>query len=135
MEDRITLGEHALRYEPPDLLFLDWRGTLEASDIETLSSFTETARERSGAPLYLVVDARAARGISGAARKGVSNLARRKYWHATLCHGADFKLRVLIELIVNAVNLLVKEPLPLVFVGSEAEARDWVRARREAGAA
>jgi hypothetical protein len=135
LENVTTAGGHGIRFEAPDVMYLDWRGTLNAEDIEALATFTTNARELAGVALFLIVDAHSSGGISGAARKSITNLARRKYWHATICHGADFKLRVLIELIVNAVNLLVKEGLPLVFVDTDKAAREWVQSHRGANSA
>src|SRR4051794_1826809 len=126
MEEQITLGTHSVRFEKPYTLFLDWQGTLTSEDIVGLSQYATKLRSASVPEMVLVVNANEATGVNAAARKQIVDLAGEKYWHTTLFHGASFRVRVLCELIINAINLVAKNKLGFAFVDSEADARRWV---------
>lgn len=113
----------SVMFEPPDITMVTWNGTLLPEDIALLGRISDTIRGGGVAETYMLVDMRRGESITAAARKQITDLSRRKYWKAQLCFGASFKTKVLIELITNALKLVIPDFKPTIFVDSEVEAR------------
>ncbi len=121
------IGTHALRFEEPDTMILRWRGPMNADDVVEIGRISSELRGVGVESCGIVIDASQEGGISAAARKVILDIVKGKYWHATVYFGASFKVRVMIDLISNASKLVLKNAPPLAVVGTEDQAREWLR--------
>jgi hypothetical protein len=122
-----ALGPHLVQFDPPSTVTIRWRGEFKREHVDEFRKFAARLRAAKVPSCYVVVDARAGEGINAEARRHIVALFKERYFHATICVQGSFRFRVLAELMANAVKILVKDPIPLVFVDSEQAAHDWIR--------
>jgi hypothetical protein len=97
------IGPHTLRFEPPDLLRIDFRGTLT---LEQAPHMVEIYRELGTAlPLYALGDMRDADPLTPEVRHYLSEHIRHDWFLATIYFGARLVHKALIKGAVLAAQL------------------------------
>jgi hypothetical protein len=127
------LGPHErshFRWEPPDTCVLTLIG--DVSEHEMRRVLAETSASIAGKPYALgLIDMRRLGVISAEVRQ----IARTESVHipmrGTAVFGASFHHRVLALLVNKAASFLKKDHQPVAFFATEAEAREWLTARRK----
>lgn len=125
------IGTHRLRFEPPDLIFLEDRGDFSLEDAAALIEEVDRIAASRG-PLLLLNDFRQLGQVPSAARKRLINPSLISRIRAAAIFGAGFPQRILFRMAVNALKLTYGASMPeMQIFESEAEARAWLdEARR-----
>ena len=124
----IQIGKHILEYDGV-VLKVVFHGYLPlAQDLEVLAQYQAIIEDR-GYTLILLQVAEAT-GIDSAARKAAADWGK---IYNVRCRsavvGAPFVVRVALELMNRATNLLSRQTTPLGFFATEEEAREWLLAQ------
>ncbi|WP_309890170.1 hypothetical protein [Archangium sp.] len=130
-----TVGASVLRFEPPDLVWADFRGTLTVEDIARLM---EIYRElhRSG-PFFMVADLRALDTLTEEVRRYFSENVDSKWIHGVIYVGARLVQKAAVKGLLVASWLLGRteksELSKIHFASTHAQALellDRLRAQR-----
>lgn len=130
--DGIRIGQHLLRFEPPDVIYLINRGDLTPEEMRAI--FEEVRRIAAGAgPLVWLSDVRELGELSSEVRK----VAAREGGVMQLLHGigvigATFAQRIVITMMTNAARLFATKaaPPPVCFFDTADDARAWAAEQR-----
>ncbi len=125
----VMIGRHAFWFESPDLLCAEVHGDVSADE---MSRFAAYARARAGecASLLVLADLSELGEVPVEARKAARAAVGIQY-QGTAVYGASFHQRLAATLVMGALRLLSRnESNRMSFVGTEAEARRWIAARR-----
>jgi len=130
----LQIGRSLMRFEPPDITYVQYVGNLTGDVVFNMNSALEWASKRVG-HIYLLVDLGRAGEVTDEARVGGLRGMRALNPRATAVFGADFHVRVIATLITKAASLIdARVKGPVSFFGSEREARAWLGdIRRRAG--
>jgi hypothetical protein len=118
--------EH-LRFEPPDVFYIDVSGDVSGPDIHT--TFQSLARAcRDHGKLYVIANVTRMGTLLPEARKVASRKEYELSLAAMIIIGATFTQRTILGLIDKAYRALSREPNapPMVFVASLYEAHRWI---------
>lgn len=132
MKELRRAGGAVFSFVAPDILRMEWSGKLEEDAIAALGDLSTELKASHGDLQMLLVHVHAAESISPAARKRVVDLSRADRWAATAIVGANFKIRVLIDLMYKAVRLVVSSASPMQFCDSDEQAMAWLAEQRAA---
>jgi hypothetical protein len=124
------IGQHHIRFEPPDVLFVTNNGNLSVEDASGLVGRFEGFAEGKTRVLLLFNVERAG-NMAPEARKIVVNALGRIPIGGIAIFGATFTSRVVSTLIVKAVEIIYPSAPAIHFFPSEAGARAWLNERRE----
>jgi len=125
----VMIGRHAFGFEPPDLLRAEIHGAVSAEEMARFAAYTR-ARAGECASLLVLADVSDMGDVSADARKEARAAVGVRFG-GTALYGASFQRRMVVTLVMSALRLLSgDENNPLVFFGTEAEARRWIAARR-----
>jgi hypothetical protein len=116
-----------------DLIRVAFAGSLKREDLEALRRVTaEMLAERPSC--FLIADMAACTGIDASARKYMAEWSREggEQLSGTAVYGVTFAMRAIVTLALSAIRFLGNQQVDVVFVKDEAEAVQWVAARRDA---
>jgi hypothetical protein len=124
-------GAHHLRFEPPDLFYIDVSGDVSGVDIHTIFQSIARASSKHG-KLYVIANVTRMGTLSQDARKVASTKEYELPMHAMVIIGATFTQRTVIGLVDKAYRLLVRDPTApvMMFVDSPEEAGRWISKRK-----
>jgi hypothetical protein len=128
--EEIRIGESAVRFEPPDILFFSIVGSPDMNDsAKIMDAADHLAKGRDH--LLVINDIRRSSDFPPEARKYVAERMVPLPVRATALFGGSFQLRVLITLTFKIRDLL-RGPAanPTRFCATEAEARAWIDEQR-----
>jgi hypothetical protein len=130
-DPRAAGARFELREEPDGTLFIATDGDVLEDNaralVDAFQRLTDGGRE-----VLLIADARRCGAVTPSARKVYLDGLRSARLDAIAIFGASFSVRVMATLIMKSINLLTKRfPLIMCFE-TEAEARAWLLAQREA---
>jgi hypothetical protein len=128
--DGFANGRHRLHQEG-DLVQLGFAGALTLADVTALRSRVEEVIRCEGR-CFVLADLAGLTGMAPDARRYLSEWGRspRRPIAGTALYGGNFATRVLTTLVLNAIQLMGRSPVDVVFKADEAEARRWLTARR-----
>lgn len=125
-------GEIVIRFEPPDLIVVNYIGDIDGPHI--LASETESVPYLESASLYfLLLDVSRLTSFSAEARRLASHSGgkTKSQLRGMAIVGASYHYRVMGTLVSKAANLLYhRQDNPISFFSNETEARDWITKRR-----
>jgi hypothetical protein len=128
----LVFGKHLTYFEEPDIIYMRFKGS--ASDAEGLELLRRQKQYAVGRKLlFFLIDASDLGGITPAARKAVAETLRDIPLHGMAIYSAPLKARVLMKILITAVNLFRKDAAtnPVEFFDTEQAARDWIAGRRQ----
>lgn len=116
----IHFGSHTARFEPPDLFEINLVGDLGAEDLRALGQFLK----RVSGKFYIVLQTTHMGSYTTEAKKNIKGIPMAS---GIAIYGATRKLQIILS-ILNKVYMMVNlgKDIPLTFVSSEQEARQWV---------
>jgi hypothetical protein len=131
MVRRFNLGPHFMEVRAPDVVLLEWHGTVEP---EHFLGIVALADEHCATwPWILImVDERDLGRISAESRKLVPQLPTKLRLGAIVSWGASPVQRAIARLIIKLIQLLRGGDYPIVTVDSEAAAQAFIEKRRVA---
>ena len=130
--DNLVFGKHITYFEEPDIIYMRFAGSAsDAEGMELLRRQKQFAVGRS--LLFFLIDASELGGITPAARKAVAETLKDLPLFGMAIYSAPLKARVLVKILITAVNLFRREAEtnPVEFFDSEQAARDWIASRRQ----
>lgn len=129
--DMLRVGGHTATREEPDLLRIRLTGSLSPDEVRTLVQADRALWRERGYSLVLL-DAREAGSFDAAARQASFDEAKRDpgYLGTTAVFGLSGSLRVLLNLVANALRLLKDQDDEMRCFLSEADARAYLKTRR-----
>jgi hypothetical protein len=130
--DNLVFGKHVTYFEEPDIIYMRFQGS--ASDSEGMELLRRQKQYAVGRSLlFFLIDASDLGGITPAARKAVAETLKDIPLFGMAIYSAPLKARVLIKILITAVNLFRKEAAtnPVEFFPDEQAARDWIASRRQ----
>ncbi|HEX3553288.1 MAG TPA: hypothetical protein VIA62_08665 [Thermoanaerobaculia bacterium] len=130
--DNLVFGKHITYFEEPDIIYMRFAGA--ASDAEGMELLRRQKQYAAGrGMLFFLIDASDLGGITPGARKAVAETLKDIPLHGMAIYSAPLKAKVLIKILITAVNLFRKdaETNPVEFFDSEQAARDWLAVRRQ----
>jgi hypothetical protein len=130
--NNLVFGKHMTYFEEPDIIYMKFKGS--ASDAEGLELLRRQKQYAVGREqLFFLIDASDLGGITPAARKAVAETLRDIPLHGMAIYSAPLKARVLMKILITAVNLFRKDAAtnPVEFFDNEQAARDWIAGRRQ----
>jgi hypothetical protein len=130
--NNLVFGKHMTYFEEPDIIYMRFKGS--ASDAEGLELLRRQKQYAVGRKLlFFLIDASDLGGITPAARKAVAETLRDIPLHGMAIYSAPLKARVLMKILITAVNLFRKDATtnPVEFFAHEQAARDWIAGRRQ----
>jgi len=130
--NNLVFGKHMTYFEEPDIIYMKFKGA--ASDAEGLELLRRQKQYAVGRQiLFFLIDASDLGGITPAARKAVAETLRDIPLHGMAIYSAPLKARVLMKILITAVNLFRKDAAtnPVEFFDHEQAARDWIAGRRQ----
>lgn len=124
------VNRHRLRFVPPDVMRIWWDG---ASTLEDFKGILEYGERRMGARKHFVIaDFSQATTIEPEARKQAAKDSRVQRIAGTAVIGTTFHVRVILSLIVKAVELIQPgKQGPMRFFETDREAYEWIAQERE----
>lgn len=124
----MEIGAHAL-VQDGEVVSLTLRGPLLDAHVEQLRA--RVLEILHVGRCFIVADMRGLTTIDPAARRAFGDWGRTGDLHITgaAVFGSSFAMRVMSTLLLNAVRMLGRRELQVVFVRDEAEARAWVAER------
>lgn len=112
----------------PNVIRVHWSGQLTIEDLDLIRDYTSELRAEIGddTPIFAFIELGEGLGIPKSVRKALMNLGREQPFCRTAVVGAPFQAKVMLELIFNAIRLLVKDAAETRFVDTVDEALDWL---------
>jgi hypothetical protein len=122
-----TLGPHRVSFEGPDLVRLVTAGPFDRKLLEDLEALVAELQARYPV-LYLISDVRQCTGMTREVRASLAGDVERSRFAGIAIVGASFALRAL----TATLPLGPPERRPFILVETDAEAKSWVAAWRDA---
>lgn len=123
------VGEHILRFEPPDLAHVILSGDVSVRDMEGIGAYLRAHRAK-GSHILAMVDLAAMGNVPPEARRTAAVDKINPLYRGMALYNANFRTRVLAKLLLGAMRLLSAEKTPIAFFRTEDEARLWIEQRR-----
>ena len=130
MDGGFVFGPHHGR-QIGELVEFRLEGRLCLPDAVTLHERMAAVIEEHGR-CFLLCDLTTASTVQPEARRYMSEWNKTRGATAVATFGANFAMRAVATLIVNAIHLLGSNRVEIVFLRDEAEARQWLATRRVA---
>lgn len=110
------------------ILDVTWTGEATGVEIRALRDYAAACDEEFGEGVVVnaLFDASAATGVGRDARGELIELGREKPWERLVFVGVRFEIKVLLELIRKAFQLLKIETAEVAFLDTRAEALAWL---------
>jgi hypothetical protein len=123
------MGAHEARFEPPDILWMKYRGPISLDEITwAMGRIREQAAQRA---LFVVADVTENTSLEPEARRYASERIDPEDFTVVIYIGARLIHKAAAKGIAFVQFLLGRKTTPVYFVSSEAEARDTIaRLRR-----
>ena len=127
--EKRVIGDCVLERIEEDVLLFRWVGTNDVDETTAVMNWmTELMNECGRA--FLLVDMTEASGTTTKARRHMVGYAKDQPFSGFAFFGASFQLRVVVNLIVNALNLVRKTPQPITFSDTREGAMEWIVGER-----
>lgn len=121
-------GQHEFNAEG-DILFCRLRGDFTVEDVIPMLKLAEEVEAKYG--YYLTIaDIRELGHVHPAVRQHGAQWARSHNPAACACYGGSLLARAIVTLTMRAITLVRRQPSPVVFFSTEADARSWLTERR-----
>jgi hypothetical protein len=126
-----TFGNHVTNFEEPDILYMKLVGDVSNEEVKGINQahlgYGENAKE-----LFYLIDLSELENLAPQVRKEASQVVKMLPLRGTAIYGAPLKAKVLAKLMLTAANMFRggKNPNPVEFCDTEAEARAWIEKRR-----
>jgi hypothetical protein len=126
------IGKHFTTLEDPDILFMKLVGDVSNEEVKEINR-AHLEYGQLGKHLYYLIDLSELDNLAPRVRKEASDTVKLLPLRGTAIYGAPLKAKVLAKLMLTASNMFRggKNPNPVEFHDSEAEARAWITKRRE----
>ena len=98
-----------------------WIGTMDVPEVAAMMDWCAEVQEASGV-VFLIMDLTDAGAVTSAGRRCLVNYAKQRPMNGVALFGASYRMKVLISLIVNALNVLRKETQAFEFCETEQAA-------------
>lgn len=124
-------GRHVITSEG-DIQSIKLRGTLSIDDASAFHAVLEESVRRHGTA-YVLADASQGVSVPPETRRWIAEWNQSHHVSGVAIYGSSLVARTLLTLVLQAIAFLRRNPVPSVFVKTEAEARAWIaeqRARR-----
>lgn len=131
MQYQLSLGQHDVRFEEPDLLWVAVYGDLSAEETRRLAEYTlEVTEHREH--LLVLADLSGLGEIPSEARREMAARTSEVPYRGMAFFGGSFQARLIAKLVVGAMNVFSSRSRdnPICFFEGEAEARAWIEERR-----
>jgi hypothetical protein len=128
----VAIGNHRVRFEPPDLYYVAFRGKFTLEEAQELVRLSLETSERAG-PLLVSVDVAGFQSSGPRIREVFAKGAQHgDRFRALAVWGAPFPVRIAIVMVLRAARTLKKDAFkfPMEFVTTEEEAQRWLIERR-----
>jgi hypothetical protein len=130
LEHFVPLGTHLISVDG-DTVCVVGQGTITRHDIRELLDILACVKREQGR-LFLLYDSRQSTNIDHDARKLIANQRpTERRTDLQVGFGMSFTVRVLINMVVQAQNLLQKNPPRLYIFETEKEAREFFQKERD----
>jgi hypothetical protein len=129
MHERREIGPGYGERITDDTIRFKWIGTVDVDEASTVMRWCTEVMEDVGR-VFLLVDMTEADGVTTAGRRHMTNYAKERPISGFSLFGASFQLRVVVNLVINALNLLRKVPQPVSFADDEPGALAWIEDQR-----
>ena len=125
------VGKHFTTLEEPDIIYMKLVGEVTNDEVRVINRAHLEYGEL-GRTLYYLIDLSELDNLAPQVRKEASDTVKRLPLRGTAIYGAPLKAKVLAKLMLTASNMFRggKNPNPVEFHNSEAEARAWIDKRR-----
>ncbi|WP_437686901.1 STAS/SEC14 domain-containing protein [Sorangium sp. So ce176] len=132
MSDPSRAGVSPWFHEDTDgFLCTDVEGDLLEDAARTLAAACQRMND-SGREVLVFCDARHTGTVPPSSRKALAEGLRHVRFAAVAIFGASFSVRVISTLAMKSVQILTRQSYPVEFFDTEAEARAWLLAQRDA---
>lgn len=125
------IGRHMTSFEEPDLILMKLAGAISTEEgREITGRHVLWGRDRK--LVFFLIDATELERIPPDVRRMATDSLKEMPVRGMAVYGAPLKARVLIKLVLTALNLISSEAdkNPTVFFEDEAQARTWLANRR-----
>ena len=132
---KTTVEALTMEITGPGSTRLTWKGNAGEASLKAMREFGAKVREEVGPNAFVkaLVDAREATGLDRKARKEMTELGREKPWDRMAFVGVRFEVKVMVELVIRALQVLRIKTAEVAFLDTEEEAVEWLdRPRAEA---
>ena len=128
--ERRKVGDGFATRPAPDVVFVKVNGTLEADDVATEMDWANQVNMETGRS-FILADMSDGVNVTAAARRHMVNYAKERPLSGVVFYAASFQMRVLGNLVFNALNLMRKEPQPFTIVDTRPDAEAWIEEQRQ----
>lgn len=125
-EGPTRLGQHVVWHER-DVCGIRLQGPLSLAEAQAFHAGVEQTLRRYGTA-YVLVDSRHAGELAAPTRRWIAEWNKRHEVSGVAIYGDSLIGRTLLTLVLQAIGLLRRQPVPYVFAKTEAEARAWLTA-------
>lgn len=129
MREHRPYGKHEL-YIEDDIIISVPHGELNLSELRIYTDIVSEVIARHGHCLMLA-DNKDASGIEASARRYSAQWSIGKPVIGIALYNASLTARTVFTLVLKAMNLIGRQPIPFAFFKTELEARDWLARLRE----
>lgn len=132
MQHQLSVGQHEVRFEEPDLIWISIRGDLSSDETRLLGGYiVEAAGHRDH--VLILGDLSGLAEIPSEARREIAERTAAVPYGGMAFFGGSFQGRLIAKLIVGAMNVFSSRSRdnPIRFFEAEAEARAWLEERRQ----
>lgn len=123
------VGPHTITIEDEGIMHVRWRGLNELDHCIEIMRIGLLAQERFG-NVYVVMNLEEATDATHEARRHMIKYSDQRPFLGIAYVGGPFKIRVMVNLVSRAWNLVRAEQHPVKTVDNEAEARAWIEELR-----
>lgn len=121
---QFVIGPHACSFEPPDLMIIELRGSLDVAHLTEYLRLRNMLLEGQSRLLTLLL-LHDMQEISADVRRSMSR-TRDPRPQATAIIGARYRTRVLAELITKAMRFFTGKLIMLAFFDDPTQGREWL---------
>jgi hypothetical protein len=129
MESERRIGEHVLRIEEDGVLVVVLRGALTADEMREIVRAHDEKLLAEG-DLQVLSDLRAVTTVEPGARHALGGRPKDLPGYCTAYMVPNFKIKLVMDLLLRAANSIMKSKLVHRFFDDEAEALAWLRQMR-----
>ncbi|TKD10119.1 STAS/SEC14 domain-containing protein [Polyangium fumosum] len=119
------VGRHYVRFEPGDLLVMEFHGPILPGEMAALARLTDERLLARGR-LFVLCDISDAGGFSHGSRHELRDRPRKLPPHFVAYVGAPAPVRVVLDLVIRATSSLTGAKIAHRFFETQAKARAWL---------
>jgi hypothetical protein len=127
------VGQHHIRFEPPDILWVNLQGNVTLEEVKKIVELSREQGEQR--PFYIAADLSKVETVDGAARQHASKEIRPEWFAGVVYIGASFVTKAAAKGLALVLYFTGKMEAPIDFVHTESEGRDHInklRAKKKA---